>query len=117
MPIMAGINLPTFRLLDLLSFQAEYYSSPFNGIKAYTESSLPIWTVKDYQTRDMDALKVGKWKWSALASKKLNRLLTFNAQVANDHLRLRTFDASLSQYDLTQGPSNWYYLMNMEISL
>ncbi len=117
MPVMAGFNLPTLQLLDVISLQVEYYSSPFNGIKAYTESSLPIWTVQDYQTRDADALKVNKWKWSAYASKQLNRLLKLNAQVANDHLRLRTFDASLSQYDLTQSPNNWYYLVNMEMSL
>jgi len=51
-PVMFGINLPTFGLLNILSFQMEYYSSPFNNIDDYNERSSPVWAIEnigDYQ--------------------------------------------------------------------
>jgi hypothetical protein len=118
MPIMVGLNFPTFRLLDLLAVQVEYYASPFNGIKDFNDTSTPIWTVGDFRSKDANYYKASNWKWSLNANKTVNRLLKFKAQIANDHLRPRVFDTfSYTNFDLTQGPKNWYYLVQMEVGI
>jgi len=113
MPVMAGLNLPTFRLLDRLSFQVEYYDNPFLNGKQFVETAYPIWS---------DAAADGEyhrddWKWSLYARKTLNRILTIHLQAADDYLRLPLFNYNPSDMALTQNPKNWYYLMRLECRL
>ncbi|MEO7956438.1 MAG: hypothetical protein ABIW76_07100 [Fibrobacteria bacterium] len=43
MPLMAGINIPTFGLLDMLSFECEYLKSPFkNNIHSVYINRMPL---------------------------------------------------------------------------
>jgi hypothetical protein len=113
-PVMFGVNVPTLRLLDRLSVQTEYYRSPFSSSYNYDYYSFPSWKVLPADTagghRD-------DWKWSVNASKRLNRLLTVHAQVANDHMRLPNFNLNPTEADLTKNPSEWYYLLRLECRL
>jgi len=56
MPIMFGVNVPTFRLLDVLSVQAEYYDAPFNdnyyNVISITSRNLFYNYVRDMVERD-----------------------------------------------------------------
>ncbi len=57
MPIMFGINIPTFGLLDILSFEVEYRKSRFpNDIRYLFENQFPIAIadVEDYSVYDPD---------------------------------------------------------------
>lgn len=117
MPIMFGIHVPTFKLLDGLTFQAEYYESGFNNYDRFNSGSLPIWAT-DFDTtafveqavnpkdptetffvfNNLLALDNGKivptanrkddWKWSLNAKKTVNKFFTVHTQAASDHLRL-----------------------------
>ncbi|MBW8887488.1 MAG: hypothetical protein JF616_06990 [Fibrobacteres bacterium] len=116
-PVMAGVNIPAFRALDLLSFQAEYYDSPFNDTYFYNIGSLPIWKVENYATRDLDKYKMSPWRWSLYGRKTVNRILDVHAQIACDHLRLRETTTSPTEYELMLYPKNWYYLVRMEIGI
>jgi hypothetical protein len=114
-PVMIGVNAPTFRLLDRLSVQAEYYRSRFASSTDYNYHSFPIWTVlPDY---DPDDFKRDDWKWSIYGRKTLNRLLSVHVQVANDHLRLPEFNTNLNSTPLMQSQGDWYYLLRLESRL
>lgn len=129
MPVMAGVNIPTFRLLDLLSFQTEYYGARFSNIRRLTENSLPIWLPTEWELQQPDFntipyadYKPGNyrrddWKWSVYAERKLGRMFKVQGLVANDHLRLPRFDYSQTPYTLTQNPKHWYFLLGLECGL
>ena len=116
-PIMAGLNLPTFKMIDLLAFQVEYYDNPFNDMYNYNILSLPVWKVQDYQTMDKDTYVDSPWKWSLHARKSLNRILDIHIQAASDHLRLRDLLSAPTEYEMTLKPANWYYLVRMEMGI
>jgi hypothetical protein len=114
-PVMFGMHVPTFKLLDRLTVQAEYYGSRFADTKQYDENSHPIWTItSSYDEADY---KRDDWKWSVTGRKTVNRLLTVHAQVANDHLRLPIFTGNPTSTPLTNTPENWYYLLRFETRL
>jgi hypothetical protein len=132
MPVMFGVNVPTFKLLDVVTLQGEYYASPFNDISKLNDPSLPIWASAFKQTDPEDpSTKVydetGKivisenhkndWKWSVYAKKTINRIMTVHAQAASDHLRLTDGKYAASNVPLTSTPSEWYYLVRLEFSL
>jgi hypothetical protein len=116
-PVMFGINLPTFQTLDLLAVQAEYYDNPFNDTYNYNILSMPVWKVRNFQTKDTDTYDNNPWKWSVHARKSVNRLLDVHLQIASDHLRLRDALSAPSEYELTLEPKNWYYLVRMEMGI
>lgn len=116
-PVMVGINIPTFKFLDLVSVQGEYYGAKFNNVSQSDRISAPIWTVANFATRDFDTYTASKWRWSVYGKKAVNRLLNVNVQIASDHLRLRNVLSTRSDYDLTQNPKNWYYLLKMEMGI
>ena len=111
-PIMAGINLPTAKLLDVLSLQVEYYKSLYNDMDQFNVSSMPVWqtTVTDSVTRD-------DWKWYVYAKKTVNKLMTVYVQAADDHFRLTDGHYKASSIPLTSSPSDWYYLLRLEFAL
>jgi hypothetical protein len=115
MPIMFGVNLPTFRLLDRLTVQGEYYRNPFESSYDFNYFAYPTWSVSE--GADPDGYHRDDWKWSVHARKTVNRLLTVHVQVANDHLRLPAFNLNPTEVDLTQSPGHWYYLLRMECRL
>ncbi len=112
MPIMAGINLPTAKLLDVLSLQVEYYKSLYNDIQQFNVNSLPVW-----QTATTDSVTRDDWKWSIYAKKSVNKLVTVYAQAADDHFRLTDGHYKVSSVPLTSSLSDWYYLIRLEFAL
>jgi hypothetical protein len=128
MPIMFGINLPAFRLLDVISVQAEYFPSPFlNTLETAYRYSSPTVTFLDSAgiSREDPNLfdpnqsmsKKDDWKWSVFARKTLFHGLNLYTQVARDHLRLPTFTAENSWAPVTQQPSEWYFLVRLELGI
>jgi hypothetical protein len=132
MPVMFGINAPTFRMLDLLSFQMEYYNSPFpNSIEnayRYQMPTLPFvnsgpsGTISEQDPnlfkRDLDEVTKDNWKWSLLARKTLVRGLTIYAQAANDNQRLPNWKAEQSYAPITNiQKKDWYYLIRLELGI
>jgi hypothetical protein len=132
MPVMFGINAPTFRMLDLLSFQMEYYNSPFpNSIEnayRYQMPTLPFvnsgpsGTISEQDPnlfkRDLDEVTKDNWKWSLLARKTVARGLTIYAQAANDNQRLPNWKAEQSYAPITNiQKKDWYYLIRLELGI
>jgi len=124
MPIMAGVNLPTFRLLDLLSVQMEYCNSPwFNntnyiGQKLSNIPFIPIGTDDILsRTEFNDQAKHDNWKWSVLAQRTIKGRLTLSAQVASDHLRLTSseyyYGPQFDHNEVTALPKHWYWMTQL----
>lgn len=140
MPIMAGINLPTFRLLDMLAVEVEYFrntnpddmgaqqlwelpayhwNTPNTGNLTGGSSGLAV--EREYGVpggysllfRDPNANRRDDWKWSVYAMKEIITGVSLRAQVANDHFRAQ--DANVTGYwtgpSMTRTPKDWYYVV------
>jgi hypothetical protein len=97
MPIMAGFNVPTFKLHDVLAIELEHNPSP------YTNTAERVWRDRSplpyvpgqagYNLNDdirwpdgkPDPITSDDFKWSVYASKKIGRI-RFSGQIASDHL-------------------------------
>jgi hypothetical protein len=123
MPVMFGWNLPTFRLLDVLSVEGEYNPSrywnspywvwvarspvPFTG--NIRESNLATWVPKNDD----------HWKWSVYASRRVNKMLRFSAQIASDHLSEMIYTgpppSPMGYREVVPRSRDWYYLLRAMI--
>jgi hypothetical protein len=89
-PIMFGFNFPTFKLLDVLSLEAQWFGSIYpNDMTQYIRDGFPLsyssrgtWPSYGYEDSTRD-----NWKWSIYAKKTLANHFFIVAQVASDHLR------------------------------
>jgi hypothetical protein len=118
-PLMAGFNVPTFKLLDVLSVEVEYFKSPFpNDVGALTNYGLPIpgpvnatgatnyWGNTEYQNDHL--------KWSIHVSKTIASNYTIMAQVASDHLRpLAVNDQNVDFEEIFHNTNQWYYMLKI----
>ena len=125
MPIMMGINLPCFRILDLLAVQAEYFNSPWlnntfsfasgNHERVNNTPYLPISndTVLS-RTNYNDMTAKDNWKWSVLAKKTIQNRLTVSFQCARDHLRLPSskyyYGPQFEPNEVTAFKDSWYWV-------
>ncbi len=122
-PVMCGINVPTFRLFDVLAVEAEYYKSP------YVNSPYFVWTqrspipflgstnqpdINSWQPNTSD-----RWKWAVYGSRKITSRLRLSAQVASDHLSGMQFTGPPPSYidyrEVVPRTQDWYYMMRAMI--
>lgn len=114
-PIMFGINVPCFKLLDVLSFQAEWLGSRYpNDMSAvvFENSPLPMMGDKkrDYLTnRKTSIYKDDDWKWSFYAKRTIAEHFTITAQVASDHLRWFCQDWTRQDFEEALRKSDQFY--------
>jgi hypothetical protein len=94
-PIMFGINVPAFRLLDVLSVQGEWYGTRYS--EAYYATKLDKIIPVPEKTRYIDFTK-DNWKWSVYAKKILAGRIDLVCQIANDHTHQEIYDQLYSVY-------------------
>lgn len=119
-PVMFGVNLPTFKLLDVLSVQAEHYAMDYIDSEEMSfAKNLPVpQTPNDNVAQHFQDLKTGDdWKWSIYAKRSLFTGLNLYAQAASDHMRLQDFNARRSAQPVVNRPSEWYYLLRLEFGI
>ena len=124
MPVMAGINLPAFRLLDLLSVQVEYFNSPYvnstwpigsdgNNIPFLPDPSDKIVSGRDFY----DIASKDNVKWSVLMKRQIHRNVSLFGQVASDHLRIADaasyYGPQLNPNEVTLRKSDWYWMLQL----
>jgi len=123
MPFMVGFNFPTFKFLDVLSleweyFKNRYYGSYFNQTEGSQGVRLPLPLNQAIADRPgMDSLS---WhhnvKWSVYAKKSIGRNVQIVAQVAKDH-RHAFINLSDPRYgdfgDNLTNPNDWYYYIKL----
>lgn len=120
MPLMAGFNVPTFKALDLLSVQVEYYKSPYlNSYGQLVEynAATPQHILGNNEVRSSteygDITKKDDLSWSVVAKKTFGGAASITAQVARDHIRTVSIE-SWTAPEPTQvlgHPSDWYWML------
>lgn len=119
MPMMVGFNLPTFKFLDRLNVEVEYYGAPwvddptiYNHTSGNTVTPIPkISALDSNNTKD-------NIKWSVYASKIVAEHVKISAQVASDHFRPGIFQGygdnnpPLNEVPFFS-PSEWYWMTKL----
>jgi hypothetical protein len=110
-PMMLGFSVPTFGILNNLSFEVEYLKNPniASIASTYDKLELPPDAEFRYKVYNKD-----DYKWSLHASRGLSKFLTIYLQVANDHMRLKDGNARPEFVPLTHEPGHWYWLTRIQ---
>lgn len=130
-PIMVGIHLPTFGLLDQLTVQYEYFNSPwgndFLNLGGNGGVNLPLPDIQhDFgssiqygsnQEFHKDALKNDNVAWAVLLKRKLYSHLYLSAQASRDHMRTFGrewfFNGSQEPNEVLYRNSSWYWMVQL----
>jgi hypothetical protein len=112
LPFDFGINVPTFKALDLLALEFEFYDNP------YMNSWLNVMQ-KDYPqpntNLDDPMAKVGKWCWSLYAKRSFGEIFTVTFQVAKDHM-VPTYrvERDIETSDVLNKGSHWWWTAKIQ---
>jgi hypothetical protein len=110
-PIMFGINLPAFKIFDVLVLEAEYYNNRYTN--SYYSEAFDLLPLPYISGHGLDSSAAGNWKWSVYAKKKLGNNLLAVVQFARDHRRapLNMSDPRYCDFgDNMFSDKDWYYL-------
>jgi hypothetical protein len=117
MPVMLGLNIPTFGLLDRLTLEGEYLASAFpNSNVEVLQEQLPIPTNEPYSF-DPDDKQFDEIKWTIYARRKIVDGVTINAQAASDHLRHVNYAGIPAGQTATPEAKDWYYVIRLEFGI
>ncbi len=114
---MAGLNLPTFGLLDLLSVEMEYAPNPFENS---TEGPLQQGSATPYLDDAWGSYREFKdddIKWTVHARKDVLPGFSVYAQVANDHIRMLDVHSTPDIREFMQGKRNFYWAFKLAYAL
>lgn len=111
---MAGFNLPTFRMLDLLSLEVEYSPNPYKGT---TGGALENASATPY-------LSDGEWgsykpfhsddvKWTLYARKNVFNGFSIYGQAARDHIRMVDVFSTPDKTEFLPYRDNWYWAIKL----
>ena len=123
MPVMFGLNIPTFGILDRLSAEVEYRKSRFQNTFGLTylqtipvpldNESVAPWQQFGAAPEETD----DDWKWSFYGRKQLTKGVTIHAQAASDHLRHTDYEAKIHAQPSTVTYKEWYYILRLDFGL
>ncbi len=119
--MMAGLNIPTFGILNMLNIEAEYFPSKYvNGYATAAEAHMPL---PDYiydkttLSYDVGDWKKDDWKWSVFIEKKLGKAISLQSQIASDHLRGRQTTRIVTPQSILIDKDHWYYMFKFVASI
>jgi hypothetical protein len=118
MPVVLGLNIPAFRVLDVAAVEVEYFSNPYpnNYYKVITTRNIPI-PYTEPRAKDVLNYSLDNVKWSVYLTKTIAGCLHVTGQVANDHLRMvRHHDRETDREEVTRGLTDWHYLLKLGFS-
>jgi hypothetical protein len=117
MPVMLGFNVPTFKLLDVLSCEVEYYKS------TYINTAENVWLKRSplpyTNAPSPDSILTSHeddFKWSIYAAKTIKRF-KISGQVASDHiLKLSYVPGPPTQgvyREICPRSKDWYWMLRV----
>ena len=119
MPIMLGLTIPTFGLLDYLAVEVEQWKNPYPII--YVSALTPGFPKVDYgEMRGLDLTKPytkDDLKWSIATKKSVGKYFSINAQIANDHTRPIRYDFSPYKYETMLDSKAYYYVLQLQVNM
>lgn len=120
MPMMLGVDIPTFGILDVLSFEQEYFPNRYYEKKYQLQENkftpLPSFIQPDeYGSANLPHVTNHDWRWSANAERSLNKWLKLKLRIASDHMRLLNWSGDYEGgTPFTSKSSDWYWLARIE---
>jgi hypothetical protein len=112
-PVMAGFNVPTFKYMDILNYEVEWFGNPYpNSLNSIKFDNQPV-ALSSYgnekspyylNNHDDD------WKWSVYGRKTFMGNLNVTFQFARDHLRWFRLDYTKADgKEALRRNDEWYY--------
>jgi hypothetical protein len=122
MPILVGINVPTFKILDLLSFEVEYCKNPYSNNWWGGQDGLPSPEPRDVSEEDSvwnDNYKnKDNLKWTLYLKKSFSNF-DIIAMFANDHTFYETRNAENQAYieQTLRTNKDWHWYLKLQYNL
>jgi hypothetical protein len=116
MPIMFGVNVPTFKILDVLSIEGEWFGSKYADSYHNYYNLRPVPATNPNDLTDFDYAH-DDWKWAVYAKKTIWGGLSFIGLAGRDHLRIKTFITKDQDWGATLVKNNhWYWMLKLKYS-
>jgi hypothetical protein len=131
-PMMIGLNVPAFKVLDVLSIEFERYNSPYINAQDYIwKGGSPVPYIAgrpsgasfpDYDRDWNDSMAVTNddIRWSIYVSRKIGNHIRLSAQAACDHTPKNWYTPwpapqSAKYSDLVPKNDDWYFMMRLSM--
>jgi hypothetical protein len=113
MPVMVGFNVPTFKVMDFLSVEAEWFGNPYpNNLNTIMFDNQPTSLSSYGNEKDSSNLNNhgDDWKWSVYGKKTFADHFNVTFQCARDHLRWFRLDYTKQDgKEALRKNNEWYY--------
>ncbi len=116
-PVMAGFNVPTFKILDVLSVEGQWWGNRYpNSMEGAVIEGLPLPFLKSTKSIDSVTYTDDNYKWSIFASKTFKKHYRISAQAASDHMRTFAWDYQRQDWEESlHGPDKWSYVLKFSL--
>jgi hypothetical protein len=115
MPVSIGFNVPTFKVLDVLNGEIEWFGAKYynDASNLFGKQSQPIPYSVSIWTSDPNAPRKSEIKWSVYAKKSLfGGHLALTGQVGRDHMRLPCAAYSYEYWnELLVTSNDWWWVL------
>jgi hypothetical protein len=115
-PVMFGFNVPTFKVLDILNLEAEWWGNPYaNSLEGVVMDGAPLpFRPSNDPVKDSLIYKNDNWKWSIYVKKTFASHYNVTIQAASDHMRTFALDYYRQDWEESlRGPSNWCFTIKL----
>jgi hypothetical protein len=116
-PVMVGLNVPTFKVLDFLSVEAEWFGNPYpNNLNTIMFDNQPVPLSSYGNEKDSSYLNNhgDDWKWSVYGKKTFADHFNIICQVARDHMRWFRLDYTKEDgKEALRKNNEWYYTIKL----
>jgi hypothetical protein len=116
-PVMLGFNFPTFKILDVLSLEGEWWGNRYpNSMEGIVNDGLPIPFPQGTTTIDSTQYKNDNLKWSIFGAKTFAGRYRISFQAASDHMRTFAWDWQYQDWEESlHGPKKWSYVLKFGV--
>jgi len=109
-PVMVGLHLPAFNIVDILAAECEWYGSPHRNNPNNYESSGYAIPEGRFSAGDEDDIK-----WAVTARKNILDGFSVMGRVASDHIRLKDGTGWVrDEQERTIAPDQWYWTLELK---
>jgi hypothetical protein len=114
---MAGFNIPTFKLLNVLSFECEWFgSNNYNDMTSVIMFGVPTTTSTSSVYKDSTNDNI---KWSLYGKKVIGNHINLSFQFASDHFRWdgATYgEQTVRMGEALTNTNQWYWIIKLGYS-
>ncbi len=120
---MFGYNVPTFKILDVLSFELEHKSNRYpNSLEPLENQTnlppmpIPVLSVASDIAAAGSSQAISPWYWTIYLKKTFLGNYALIAQAAHDHMRPIEADITIPPYeDVCEARGDWWYNIRLNI--